>query len=346
MKKRSIYILSVALLLLLIGLSACGEDGKTTRVVFTTDFGKDEVFRIGGLACTKPEFMLFLTTTQNQYEGVYGEPIWQTEFHGVSLEDNVKETELEKVAQIKSMYLLAKEKELTLSETEEQKIVQAAEEFYLLLNDTEKTMLGVSEEMVAQLYREYAMANKVYRFIIQDINPEISDDEARTIKVQHIFMRKNFAQSSDERQKEILSKKMEAVRVLACDGEHDFAELAAEYSEDTILTYSFGKGEMDSAFEEASFLLETDEISPVIESESGFHIIKCINTFDREQTDANKLQIVEKRRNEAFGKEYDQFVETLARQLNQKLWDEIAFLHDENLKTTSFFDVFLKYFPE
>ncbi len=37
------------------------------------------------------------------------------------------------------------------------------------------------------LYREYAMADKVYQLIIQDINPEISDDEARKITVQQIL---------------------------------------------------------------------------------------------------------------------------------------------------------------
>ena len=33
------------------------------------------------------------------------------------------------------------------------------------------------------------LADKVYRQIISDINPEISDDEARTITVQHILIK-------------------------------------------------------------------------------------------------------------------------------------------------------------
>lgn len=41
------------------------------------------------------------------------------------------------------------------------------------------------------LYREYAMADKVYQLIIQDINPEISDDEARKITVQQIFLQQH-----------------------------------------------------------------------------------------------------------------------------------------------------------
>ena len=49
--------------------------------------------------------------------------------------------------------------------------------------------MGVTEETVTGLYAEYALANKVYQFIIRDINPEISDDEARTITVQHVLIK-------------------------------------------------------------------------------------------------------------------------------------------------------------
>lgn len=74
--------------------------------------------------------MIYLTTTQNQYENVYGTEIWNTSLNGVTLEDNVKETVLARIAQIKTMYLLAKEKEVTLDEAEEAKVVQAAQEYY------------------------------------------------------------------------------------------------------------------------------------------------------------------------------------------------------------------------
>ena len=70
--------------------TACGkEDGSGTRVVFTTGFGKDEIFRIGDEACKKSELMVYLTTTQNQYENVYGAEIWNTSLDGVTLEENV-----------------------------------------------------------------------------------------------------------------------------------------------------------------------------------------------------------------------------------------------------------------
>lgn len=338
--------------LALTSLTACGKDGNGAKVVFTTGFGKNEIFKIDSESCTKDEMMVYLTTIQNQYESVYGAEIWNTSLEGVTLEENVKETVLAKIAQVKTMYLLAKEKDVTLDEEEEGTVKAAATEYFESLNETEIELMGVSVETIETLYREYVMADKVYQQIIQDINPEISDDEARRITVQHILIRTTVSNGEGNlvpysaEEKQAAYQKMTEIRELALDGEHDFAELASQYSEDTTITYSFGKGEMDEAFETAAFQLGTDEVSPVVESEIGYHLIKCISTFNREETDANKLEIVEERRKEVFGQEYDAFVETLVRNLNQKLWDELTLIHDEQVRTSNFFDVYAKYFPK
>jgi len=347
---KKIVTLCVTIAYILCGLCACGEGNGDTKVVFTTGFGEDEVFRIDREVCTKPEIMVYLTTTQNQYENVYGAQIWETTLDDITLEENVKETVLAKIAQIKTMYLLALEKEVALTEEEEGNVLKAANAYFSSLNDTEINLMEVNYETVEKLYREYALAEKVYQQIIEGVNPEISDDEARTITVQHILIRTvmdngagEYIPFSEEDKKEAYERIFE-IRQTALNGEDDFAQLASQYSEDSTITYSFGKGEMDKAFEEASFKLGTEEISDVVESEVGYHIIKCLNTFNREETDANKLEIVEQRRKEVFGQEYDAFVATLARKLNQELWDEIGFIHDEKVKTVNFFDVYGKYF--
>lgn len=349
---KKILLAGCILALAVIGFVGCGSDGGETKVVFTTGFGKDEVFRIDNESCTKAELMVYLTTTQNQYESVYGAEIWNISLEDVSLEENVKETVLAKIAQIKTMYLLAVEKGIVLDETEEEDVIKAAEEYFGSLNEAEVEQMGVSYETIEKLYREYAMADKVYRHIIRDINPEISDDEARTITVQHIFVRTiledgngNVISYSEEDKQEAYEEICQ-IRDKAVSGEYDFAELATQYSDDATVTYSFGKGEMDEVFEATSFQLGTDEISEVVESRAGYHIIKCLNTFNREETDANKLKIVEERREEAFGQEYDAFVNTLARKLNQKVWDEIDLIHDSDVGTTNFFEIYEKFFGE
>lgn len=330
-------------------LTGCGKAGIGTKVVLTTGFDKDEIFRIETSSCTLPEVMVYLTNIQNRYESVYGEEIWSTNVGGVTLEQNVKDIALAQIAQIKTMNLMAKQYEVELSDEEKAQVENAASAYYNSLNDTEIERMGVSEKTINNLYTEFALAEKMYQYTIRDINPEISDDEARTITVQHILI-KTYALDGTGKKIDYTQHAKEEAYKQACqvlelvqDGE-DFDELIRRYSEDDKSTYSFGKGEMDAAFETAAFNLGKDEISGIVETEFGYHIIKCLNTFDKEETDANKIKIVDQRRAEAFGQEYDAFVEMLTRNLNEELWDNVSFIHDENVNTKDFFDVYSEYF--
>lgn len=345
-------VLVLALCLLISGLCGCQErEGKAgTKVVFTTGIGKDEVFRIGDEVCRIPELMVYLTSVMNQYESVYGKEIWNTALDGVTLEENVKETVLERLAQIKIMYMMAKEKGIELDETGLENVDKAAKEYFAGLGENERELMGgITQDIIYQMYLEYASANQVYQEIIRDVNPEISDDEARTITVQHILIKTYNRDASGNRvefnaaERSAAYEKAKEIRELATDGEHEFAELASKYSDDTTITYSFGKGEMDQAFEDAAFMLETDEVSQVVASDTGYHIIKCLNTFNREQTDANKQKIVEERRREVFGQEYDSFVENLVKRFNKEVWDEIESLQDKNIVAGNFFEIYDKY---
>ncbi len=331
-------------------LTACGsENGFGTKVVLTTGFNKNEVFRIETSTCSLPEIMVYLTNIQNRYESVYGTEIWETNVDGVTLEQNVKDIALAQIARIKTMNLMAKKYEVELSDEERAQVENAADTYYGSLTDTEIEQMGVSKDTVSKLYTEFALAEKVYQYTIKDINPEISDDEARTITVQHILI-KTYALDGTgkkiaytEQAKKDAYERICEVYKLVEQGE-DFDELIRRYSEDDKSTYSFGKGEMNEAFETAAFNLGKDEVSDIVESEFGYHIIKCLNTFDKDETDANKVKIVDQRRAEAFGQEYDAYVETLTRNLNEELWDGVGFIHDENVKTMNFFEVYAQYF--
>ena len=152
-------------------------------------------------------------------------------------------------------------------------------------------------------------------------------------------------EDSEEEKKEVY-RKAEEILKLAREEDSDFEKLIMEYSEDERSVYSFGKGEMESSFEEASFNLETGQISDIVETSYGYHIIKCISTFNREETDANKVKIVEKRKEEVLGQEYEAFVTTLTRNINEELWESVSLIHDENVTTMDFFEIYNKYFEK
>lgn len=323
----------------------CGCSTNISKVVLTMGFKPDEVFRIENISCMKPELMVYLTTMQNQYENVYGTDIWTGTTFGEELEENVKSNALAKMAQVKTMNLMASKYQVALDESELEKVHSIARMYYESLNDTEIEEMGVTQELIEQLYYEYATAQKVYEFIIRDINPEVSDDEARTIKIQYILV-KTFAldgtgkkiEYTENAKKNALEKANEALE-LAKQGE-DFDELIRKYSDDTAETLSFGKGEMEEVFEQAAFNLGNGEISDIVESSSGYNIIKCLSTFDKAETDINKIKIVDQKRTEVFGEQYDQFVESLTRRINDKVWNAISFIEDQDVTTDDFFEQF------
>ena len=363
------------------------SESASYKFVLTTGFAKDEVFQIEKSICKKPEMMLYLVTLQNQYENGYGSEICDVQVEtgnteenksitstedskkdtntedskkdtsaedsqkDRSLEENVKDNALAKLAQIKTMNLMAEAYGTTLSSDEAELIEAAAKEFYDSLNETEKSLLEVDYDTVLDTYTEYALAQKLYGFIIRDINPEVSDDEARTIKVQHILIKtyakdgtgKKIPYTENSRRK--AKAKAEEAYALAVEGT-DFDELIRTYGDNEIGTISFGKGDMDPVLEEIAFNLSNGQISEVIETEDGYVILKCISTFDKAETDANKIKIVEEKRKEVFEEQYNAFVDSLTRHLNQKLWNEITFIHDENVKTSDFFDVIERYCGE
>ena len=297
--KALVLILNLILVLSLLG---CAD----REIIITTGFQSNELMRINEESCFLPEMMLYLTTVQNQYEMVYGEDIWNESKDGVLLKDKVKDMVLAKVAQIKVMNLMAASYGLSLSEEEENKVSAVSLDFYASLNETERNLIGVSEEDIYNIYCEYALADKVYDYVIRDINPEISDDEARTITVEQILIKTyatdakgKIVEYSDNMKKEALEQ-ANYIRELALSGEDSFEALAAKYNEGEEVTYNFGRGQMAESFENAAFSLDKDEISEVVETEYGYHIIKCISDFDLDKTQDNKVQILKERKGEVF----------------------------------------------
>ena len=86
------------------------------------------------------------------------------------------------------------------------------------------------------------------------------------------------------------------------DGE-DFAALATEVSTDTLTAELGGdlgwipKGKMDTAFDEVAFDLPVGEISDVVETPRGFHIILVEDSDDDRELDP---EILDQRRRDAF----------------------------------------------
>ena len=330
-------------------LTACRDGRLPTEIVLTSDFLDGEVFRLEGYPCMQNELMVYLANSENQYSNVFGNRIWSVPVGDGTLEDSYKDNILARIAQIKTMNILAAERGVTLDEDDEAKCSAAAREYFESLTPAERDYLGVDRDVIEKLYREFATASRLYESITEEVNPEISDDEARTITVRTILIKTYSTDQNgirheytDEEKKAALAKIAQIRQKL--DEGVAFEVLAADYNEDSKSEYSFGRGIMPKEFEDAAFNLGVGEVSDIVETEYGYHLIYCVTTFNPDETDANKLKIVEKRKQEAFDEVYNNFVKTLTSNLNKPLYDSIHYDSGGIVETTSFFEVYDKYF--
>ena len=325
-------------------LAGCG-DLSDVRVVMSVGMSKDEVFRVDDMTCSRTEMLVYISNIAGEYVDVYGRDIFEASVEGETLGENVKQLALAKVSQVKVINLLALDRGVEPTEELLSVINEATDEYLESISEEELSRYQIDRDKIYDMYYEYGMSKLMYSTIIKDINPEISDDEARTITVEHILL-KTFDIDENGNRVELDSFTKEEKKRLAeelvqrIEGGENFETLAAEYSEDANLTYAFGKGEMDAVFENAAFNLSGGEVSGVVETEFGYHIIKCISTFNREITDENKVKILKNRRDQAFRDIYDDFEENVSRELNDKIFDSLPDMKDERIGSKNFFDVF------
>lgn len=162
------------------------------------------------------------------------------------------------------------------------------------------------------------------------------------VRAAHIligFSPDSLKQEGDMRTREEALALAREILQKAKSGE-DFAQLAKTFSKDSVsgrdggLLRPFGLGEMVSPFEQAAFSLTTPgEVSDVIESRFGFHIIKLIERLPRPSFEAEKRTIMkEMARGEYNFDLYKSFDDRMRKEYNYVFYPEA---YQEMLDLTS-----------
>lgn len=302
--------------------AGCRIGGK--EIVVTSGVGSKDVFKIGGNSCNQTEAKVYLANYQNIYGKSYGIDLWEQGFQKKKLKQYVKEVALSEMTKIICMDLLAEDQGIALTTEEKARIKDAAAKYYESLNEAELTYTGASQSDIESMYEDYALANKVYQSLTQSVDEEVSDDEARIMEAMQIYVK--------------TQDKAEEVSAKLAAGE-DFAAVASNYNQKPIIEITFGRGDLPEEVEKAAFELDDGAVSDCIQTDDGFYFIKCINKFNEELTDANKSNIVDAREKAAFDDVYEEFVSTLASNLNESVWENIPLVTDGSISTDSFFEI-------
>ncbi len=258
------FILTI--MILAVGVVGCAEKNVEGLVA-----------KVNGEGITEEEFQEDYNVFRKLYERELGEDaLDQVGADGKSLDDTIKESVLEKIIMEKIIAKEAESMNISITDVEIDDLMESyiegmggREKYDEFLKSTE-----ISEEFFITNMRKELLVSKHKEEFLKGI--EIADDEAKeyydenkdnliVIRASHILV------ATEEEGREILERLK--------DGE-DFATLATLKSIDSVsaahggdLGY-FGKGQMIPEFEDAAFALEEGEISELVKTEVGYHIIQ------------------------------------------------------------------------
>lgn len=262
-------------------------------------------------------FKTYVNWTKLVYESNYGytSSVWETEMEDTTNSnssgkgkekqtywDAFKSEILVSMEQSEVIYQKAKEVKVTPSDKEVQKEVDTFNET-VNSNDSTKEQAkkaGINDEFLKYIltrelsysaYREYFNKNTKVDEDTLKKEYEKNKESYDTVTASHILISTIDEKGNElsEKDKAAAKEKAEEVLQKAKSGE-DFAKLAKKYSDDTSNASSggdlgdFTAGEMVEEFSKAAFALDKNEISDIVETQYGYHIIKVTdkaNTFKK-----------------------------------------------------------------
>ena len=321
--------------------------GCDKKIYITTGLKDSELFKISGEACRLSEVLLVLMTEKSRYEQELGNEIWISAAENAekTLEDEIKQKVKNQMIELKSIQRFADNQKIVLNEDEKENIYNAAKDYYATLSDEQKTLLDVTYEDVESLYTSFYKAEKVYEKLTSDPKVEISDEEARVIEVNYIFVatckideNNNKIQYSDD-ELTIAKEKVSNIQQLLNVG-NDFKVLAEQYSDSSEYTRVFARGEMVESFEQKAFELKPGEVSPAIYTDDGYYFIYCVSDYLKAETNAKKIEMENKIRKESYDNVYTPFKSEQTLEFNSDIWDSISLSDFQTVTTTELYNIY------
>lgn len=283
MKKSFIKILSV---MMLSSLLLTGCSGNSSGAV---------VAKVNGVEITKEDFDKTSLKVGKEYEMIFGEEIWASEVEGGKVFKDVFKDEILNVMVSQELVAQKAEKEgITVTDEE---IANEVKSFmaYIGKVPTYTDFLkenNVDEEFLKEHFKSNLIFEKYRNKIMSET--ELKDEQLKEyyethlddykkdeIKASHILISTLNEMKEPLSEDETAKKEAEAKAILKrVKAGEDFATLAKEYSDDDTSAVNggdlgyFAKGVMVPEFEEAAFKMKAGEISELVKSTFGYHIIK------------------------------------------------------------------------
>ena len=185
----------------------------------------------------------------------------------------------------------------------------------------------LSVQSLSDIYEENALADKMFYVATDDVDNNISDEEAKQIKIQYLEVITNGTNASgkkvelNEKEKVTALKRVQQLKTQLTQAD-DFLTFAKANTDaaDAELTIGRDTTKLSKEAIDAAFALEKGQTSDVITGSDGYYIIKCIENNDTDDTQAKKEEIIASRQTKMFKKKYAQWLKNYDIKISQAFW--------------------------
>ena len=272
------------------------------------------------------EAIVYLKSAMDHYKSEYSEDIWDVDIYGDgrTFDQLLKDEVVKQISELKIIKGQAEKQGIILSEEEQTRAKTYAKEHYAGIAVKDLDRYFITEELLRNVYEDNILANKMFETTTINVDNDVPDETAKQITINHILINNHENLTAEESQQAF--SKVQDIWEQAKTTE-DFKGLAEANSESKIIEYTFGRGggpeEYSDSFEQAAFTLKTGEISGIITTEYGWHIIYCVSDFNEDATIQVKEEIIEERRNELFAQLYSEWSSEYDVVVNNEAWNSI-----------------------
>ncbi len=236
------------------------------------------------------------------------------------------------VTALEDLYLIRQNAEslgVSLSEEETAAIESAAEAFVEANGEEDRTLVSGTKESVIEVLTLITLEGKAREVIIQDVDTEVSDEEAAQKKMTYVSYPfgttdedGNYVESTDE-EKDSLKAQAETLLEVAQGEENLLDSAGAAGATAQEVTFNAESTVVDATVIEAADALSEGEFTDVIETENGYYIAQVTSLLDREATDAQKETIIATRQDELFTETVEGYREDTEIKINESVLEEI-----------------------
>ena len=271
------------------------------------------------------EQMLFILLSQKERtEKLLTDSIWDVklpgrgEAYGEVFQNEMKEF----FRELYIMDRLAESRSVRLTTEEQRRMEVLGGEYYDEYLKGKRIFDRLTREQTIEMFTAYYTADRLRREMMSDRAAEVSDSEARVVDLQILV-------TSD-------AEKMQQAFLSAREGA-DFQNLIRTCSEVQGGIVKIPRGTLPEAVEKAAFQMEDGEVSDIIGDGGSLYLIRCVSSYDREETAARKKELEKERLSEVVRGSVGEWAAVHRVTLPDSTWEAVMKNADISFSGADFF---------